>query len=328
MGEAGDRSSKTEDQEPRKPLRLWPGVVIVVVLWLARFGVPVVEPEAMILGVLAVPLGGLAIVVWWLFFSRARRGERWGALGLTIVGLVATPLLLHESIATGMEGLMFPIYVTPVLSLAFVGWALGTRFLRGSARGWTMAGTMILACAGWALVRTGGFTGDLDHDFAWRWSPTPEEQLLARGDEDPLERLSVEEAAVDGANWPGFRGPGRDGVVEGVRIDPDWVASPPVELWRRAVGPGWSSFAVHAGRFYTQEQRGDDEVVSCHQLSTGTLVWRHRNAARFWESNAGAGPRGTPTYHEGRIYTLGATGILNVLDAEDGRVVWSRNAAT
>jgi outer membrane protein assembly factor BamB/uncharacterized membrane protein YhaH (DUF805 family) len=323
--------AQTGEPTPRKPLRLWPGVVAVVLQWLVRFGLPMVVPGAIVFGVLGGFLGGLAIAVWWAFFSRAPRVERWGAVVLMIVALGTTSRILHNSIATGMMGMMFPIYAIPVLSLAFVVWAVVSRRLPDGPRRATMVATILLACGVWALLRTNGITGSAVSDFAWRWAKTPEERLLAQAVAEPAAlpaAPAAPAAAKTGADWPGFRGPHRDSVIPGVRIETDWSASPPVELWRRPIGPGWSSFAVRGDLLYTQEQRGDDEVVVCYNATTGKPVWTHRDVARFWESNGGAGPRATPTLSNGRVYTFGATGILNALDAGDGAVGWTRNAAS
>jgi len=316
--------AQTDKTTRQEPLRLWPGVVAVMLQWLVRFVVPVVVPGAVAFGVLGGLVGGLAIVLWWAFLSRAPRSERWGAIVLMIVALVATWFINHES----MGQLWLVAYAAPVLSLAFVVWAVVSRRLSDGPRRTAMVATILLACGAWTLVRSHGITGDGAADFAWRWSETPEERLLAQAGDEPMALPSAQAAAEKGAEWPGFRGPGRDSIIPGVRIETDWSRSPPVELWRRPIGPGWSSFAVRGDLIYTQEQRGDDEVVACYSATTGEPVWRHHAAARFWESQAGAGPRSTPTLSDGRVYTFGATGILNALDAGDGAVVWSRNAAS
>ena len=341
-----------------KPLRLWPGVAIVMLQWLVRFVVPIFVPEFTSFGVMGAVAGGLALIVWWLFFSRAPRFERVSALVLIIVAMAATWPFLDVSISTGAMGFIFPMLAMPGLCLAFVLWAVASPYLSPGIRRVTMAAVILLACGGWTLVRTGGFDGSFNNDLAWRWTPTPEQRLLAQS-EEPSNAVLIDATTAAPApatsaspapaietrpdtpsalapatvatnttlDWPGFRGSDRDAVVRGVRIKTDWSASPPVELWRRAIGPGWSSFAVHGDLLYTQEQRGDEEIVGAYRVSTGAPVWKHRDAARFWESNGGAGPRGTPTFSNGRVYAFGATGILNALDAADGRVVWSRNVA-
>jgi outer membrane protein assembly factor BamB len=312
-------------------LRLWPGVVLVLLQWLVRFVIPAIVPGSIGIAVLGAPLFWLTIVVWWAFFSRAQRLERWGAVILMIVALAVTQqLLLHDSIMKAGMGLLYFIYATPPLCLAFVIWAVASRRLPDRPRRGLMVATILLACGAWVLVRTGGFDANFHQDFAWRWTDSPEDRLLEQADEEPMVPPSAAAIAAISETepeWPGFRGPERDGIIHGVRINTDWAASPPVELWRRPVGPGWSSFAVHGTLFFTQEQRGDDEIVSCYDMTTGQPAWRHRDAARFWESNAGPGPRGTPTLSKGRVYSLGGTGIMNVLNAGDGTVVWSRNAA-
>lgn len=340
-------------------LRLWPGVAAVLLEWTLRYVLPMFAPGAVVIGVEGGFAAAAVVLVWWLFFSRAPQLERWGAFVLMAAAMLATPRFLDKSIATGMMGMMFFIYCVPVLSAALVAGAAASRWLTGWSRRATLAAVIVAACGFWALLRTDGVTAELHSQFAWRWAQTPEEKLVARagaGPAAPLAALPTERslekapavspsekpltpaprtetpppaaAASNSAVWPGFRGAHRDGAAAGLRIKTDWTSTPPKEMWRRSVGPGWSSFAVGDGLIYTQEQRGDFEVVACYRAATGEPVWSHRDATRFWESNGGPGPRATPTLQNDRVYAMGATGVLNALDARSGALVWTRNAAS
>ena len=372
----------TNHTNASRSLRLWPGVIVAIVVPLIRFGLPMLFPDLLLfgldtglVGLIGSVIGALAIIVWWLFFSRAPWAERLGAIAMMAVAVIIVKAASHASINGAGMGMMLYIFAIPVMSLALLAWAVAARGLSGGLRRLTMAAAIFLACGLFALLRTDGVTSNntLGSDFRWRWTPTAEELLLANAAKEP-EPVVPPPAAVEtqttvptvvapvaeptaGAaapsvakapetglamseggvshrrdssrvEWPGFRGPERDSVIHGVRINADWSVAPPAQIWRRAVGPGWSSFAVAGDFIYTQEQRGDDEIVACYRLSTGEPVWRHRDPARFWESNGGAGPRATPTIHEGRIYSHGATGVVNALDASTGKVVWSHNTST
>ena len=322
-----------------KPLRLWPGVVAAALLG-ARFILPLVSRDLAPVGMLCGVAGALMTFLWWLFFSRAPWSERIGAIVLVALALAATFRFVHVSFQGGMMGYMFPIYAVPGVALALVVWAVMTRAFSTAMRRVLLVAAVVLVCGVFTMLRTDGLQGG-GSQLAWRWTPTAEERLLASPnvpivaktvdtpkEAAPTPAVSAAPVAEAPAAWPGFRGRDRNGVTHAARIETDWSKSAPVALWRRPVGPGWSSFAVRGNLIYTQEQRGDSELVACYNLTTGEPVWAHEDATRFWESNGGAGPRATPTLSGGRVFAFGATGILNALNADNGAVAWSHNVAS
>ena len=126
--------AKIDQPIPQKPLRLWPGVATAVLLCVMRFVIPIVVPEATVFGMIGSVLAALAILVWWVFFSRAPWSERIGAIILMIVAVYATRLIVHPSIANAGMGMMLPIFSIPVMSLALVAWAAATRRLSSELR--------------------------------------------------------------------------------------------------------------------------------------------------------------------------------------------------
>lgn len=158
----------------------------------------------------------------------------------------------------------------------------------------------------------------------WRWAKDPDQRLEAI-----RERRPAPDWGSRPNDYPRFLGGGYWAEVKGVELDPDWKTHPPEQLWRKAIGAGWSSFAVVGPYAITQEQRGPNELVTCYEIATGEPVWSHADESRHDPDTmhgglGGVGPRATPTVHGRRIYTYGARGIANCLDGPTGEVVWTR----
>ena len=127
--------------------------------------------------------------------------------------------------------------------------------------------------------------------------------------------------------WTNFRGPKRDGRYDEATVSTHWPANGLPVVWKQPVGIGHSSFVVADGKAYTIEQRRSQEVVAAYDINNGHELWTQKWNASFTD-DTGDGPRSTPTWDQGRLYALGATGELRCLDANSGAVIWGKNILT
>jgi outer membrane protein assembly factor BamB len=312
------------------PMRLWPGVAIVALLWIASTLAKLFAPATMI-HFYAMFMGPMVaaffFALWWLFASRLPWKDRGLVLGVCVAAAAAALAGAHPTLGS----MPMIVFAFPAVLTVWAGWLLLTPFLRWPARRTGLVVALILTWGYFTLLRLDGIDGSMRAAMPFRWSPTSEETLLKlaakRSAPPAVAAETAEPVVLEPGDWPGFRGPDRDARLPGVRLAANWDRRPPREVWRHRIGPGWSSFAVVGRRLYTQEQMGDGELVICYDADSGGELWAHRDKTRFTETMAGPGPRATPTFHDGNIYALGANGNLNCLDAATGKAVWSRDIA-
>ncbi len=270
-------------------------------------------------------------------------GDYWNKL--RVVALIAALAIAPAGILWGFLTESFLRYWL-VLGLPFVGLgALLVWYLifgraefgrRVRVFGGIVAFFAVAAIAFQLLLRYDGSTSGASLPrFVWRWQEPDQGNLpaLAKEETDAAPR-PIEAGAVEGVvDSPELYGPERNAVwpPETVIADLDWNAHPPEELWRRPIGQGWSGFSVVGRRALTMEQRGDEELVTCYDLLTGEILWTHHDEARYYNAAgpgkemAGDGPRAVPTVHGDRVFTYGATGVLNCLSLETGEAIWQRD---
>ena len=249
-------------------------------------------------------------------------------LNLPVLTGLLIAALLAWMFATGHVARSFAMLALGLLWLLITGlwWALRAR---GRRLPRLAALLLIIGVAVLVLKMTTRYDGSSDGTalprLVWKWQKPAAPALGATVTALPASELAQLPAGL--ADMPRFMGPAGDGVVAAAGFAMDWSAHPPREVWRQPVGIGWAGFAVAGRRAVTQEQRGDDECVTCYDVVTGKLLWLHADKARFSEGMGGDGPRATPTIdaQAAQVFTLGATGILNCLNLETGAVKWRRD---
>jgi outer membrane protein assembly factor BamB len=243
----------------------------------------------------------------------------WPGLALIVLAATAILILWTPDIPNRDVSIfwtMLTLSLTPILILV---WLL--FFSRLSLRNRLTASGMFLLLFGMAFffIRISGVSGDFVPSLEWRHADDQAADMIQTTGATEDQRLDRETA-----DYPQFLGPNRNATLAGIQLDTDWQANPPRLLWRQPIGKGWSAFAVVGHSAITQEQQGDEEQTVCYNLKTGEVKWRHGDKAKFVTTTAGDGPRGTPVISGERVYTYGATGILNCLDLRTGELVWTR----
>jgi len=143
--------------------------------------------------------------------------------------------------------------------------------------------------------------------------------------------LSQLQMLVGAQDWPQWRGPNRDGVISSFaepKVWPDQLK----QKWQISVGIGYSSPLLVDQRIYLLTRQGEQEVVSCIDFEAGKQIWRDTYSAAYTMNPAatrhGKGPKSTPVFHAGKLYTFGISGILSCYDAENGKLRWRREFAS
>jgi outer membrane protein assembly factor BamB len=140
--------------------------------------------------------------------------------------------------------------------------------------------------------------------------------------------LLIGATAVSAQEWTQWRGPGRDGFVSEKNAPAVWPEKFQ-RVWRVEVGEGYSSPVVAGGRVFVHGRRDPEEIVTAINLTDGKVIWEHKYQAVFKKNQYAVemakGPNSTPLVVGNRLFTLGATGILNAWDTATGKQLWTRD---
>jgi outer membrane protein assembly factor BamB len=126
------------------------------------------------------------------------------------------------------------------------------------------------------------------------------------------------------ADWPGWRGPNRDGKSADTGLLDQWPVAGPKLLWKTdIVGEGFGSMATSDGMVYTSGVVKGRLVIFAFDLD-GSPLWQTDFDAASKKGPGGS--RATPTIDGKNLYLLSGNGLLGCFSAKTGKPIWSRDS--
>ena len=136
----------------------------------------------------------------------------------------------------------------------------------------------------------------------------------------------AQRAAADVTQW---RGANRDGAI--ATVPAAWPERL-TQRWKIEIGSGYATPLVVGNRIYIFSRLGDNETMSALDADSGKVLWRTGYPATFTMNSAaaphGPGPKSTPVFANGRLFSIGMTGIVTAFDAAGGKQLWQKPRST
>ena len=127
------------------------------------------------------------------------------------------------------------------------------------------------------------------------------------------------------ADWPNWRGPDHNGISQETDWSEKWASSGPKRLWSASVDTGFATVSVADGRVFTMGNKSDRDYVIALDEGTGEELWRHGYAESLNPNLYDGGPNATPTIDGDYVYTMSKSGKAYCLEAETGKVIWTKD---
>src|SRR5262245_21863142 len=141
--------------------------------------------------------------------------------------------------------------------------------------------------------------------------------------------LSAATASAQGSpqDYPQWRGRSRDGAASEFKEPKAWPEKM-TRRWKVEVGKGYATPIVVGKTVYAFTRRGGSETMTALDAATGKLIWRTDYPAPYKAADAaakhGVGPKATPLFHNGIVYTVGISGVVSAFKGATGKLLWQK----